>query len=341
MKNCRKSIFFLFLILVFQTLSISAYAYTRDVKEDDTEDKDIAAQVAADSQAIKEAVTTTASAIAAAASPQSVSAPVPVPAGAAAQTQEATKTETSVEAPQKEAVPQPSGVVEISGYKYPVSLYVPQDYKVDRVYPMIMIAPSGSMKGQAQIDYLSGLAQRRNIFVLATSGLGPKGGDTPYELDSWLLSVKKDVMERFPINKKRVYLLGKDASAHYAAYLGIQYPQEFSAVALLGEAWDGSFDKLIKGRTSKEDQLPFYIAFKAGTDNQSRNEAWLGKLQGQGYLLRVMEYQKDEDLNALEFKTAMFDWLEEKSQSWAAAVADSQKGWKKQFKKGVKDFFTV
>ncbi len=235
----------------------------------------------------------------------------------------------------------PSGLVEVSGYKYPVFLFAPKDYKTDRTYAMIMIAPAESAKAEKQIEYLTGLAQRKSIFILAPYVLWPKAGDTPYRLDEWLLTVKRDVMERFPISKKRVYLVGKDLGAHYAAYMAIKYPKEFSAVALLGQAWDGPFSQLIQLRGDGADQLPFYVALKADGDVRSRNQAWFDKLQKKGYPLHLVDYKTDEELNDLEFKKSIFDWMEAEGQSWAASVAQNPKTWKGKFKKGVKDFFAV
>ena len=235
----------------------------------------------------------------------------------------------------------PSGLVEVSGYKYPVFLFAPKDYKTDRTYAMIMIAPAEDAKAEKQIEYLTGLAQRRSIFILAPYVLWPKEGDTPYTLDAWLLTVKRDVVERFPISKKRVYLVGKDLGAHYAAYMAIKYPKEFAAVALLGEAWDGPFSQLIQPRTDAADQVPFYIALKADGDARSRNQVWFDKLQKKGYPLHLVDYKTDEELNDLEFKKSIFDWMETAGQSWEASVAQGRQTWKRRFKKGVKDFFAV
>jgi pimeloyl-ACP methyl ester carboxylesterase len=234
----------------------------------------------------------------------------------------------------------PSGIIEVSGYKYPVYLFVPKDYRTDRTYAMVMLAPSESSKAEQQIEYLSGLAQRRSIFILAPYVLWPKTGTTPYTLDQWLLTVKKDVMERYPISPKRVYLVGKDSGAHYAAYMGVKYPKEFAAVALLGQAWDGQFSQLVVPDAEATDQLPFFVALKAGTDAKARNQVWLDKLQQKGYPLHLVDYQADEELTQLEFKKTVFEWLEATSQSWAATQAQGQKHWKAKLKKGVKDFFT-
>jgi pimeloyl-ACP methyl ester carboxylesterase len=239
------------------------------------------------------------------------------------------------------ATANPSGLVEVSGYKYPVFLFAPKDYKTDRTYAMIMIAPAESAKAEKQIEYLTGLAQRKSIFILAPYVLWPKAGDTPYRLDEWLLTVKRDVMERFPISKKRVYLVGKDLGAHYAAYMAIKYPKEFSAVALLGQAWDGPFAQLVDPHSDAADQVPFYVALKAGGEVQTRNQVWFDKLQQKGYPLHLVDYKGDEELDDLEFKKSVFDWLEATGQSWEASVDQAPKNWKGKFKKGVKDFFAV
>jgi pimeloyl-ACP methyl ester carboxylesterase len=204
-----------------------------------------------------------------------------------------------------------------------------------------MIAPAESARAEKQIEYLSGLAQRKSIFILAPYVLWPKEGDTPYRLDEWLLTVKRDIVQRFPISKKRIYLVGKDLGGHYAAYMATKYPKEFSAVALLGEAWDGPFSQLIELRKDAADQVPFYIALKEGTDARSRNQGWFDKLQRDGYPLHLVDYQSDEELEDLEFKKSVFDWMEATSQSWEASVAQGQQSWKGKFKKGVKDFFVV
>ncbi|MFH0986105.1 MAG: hypothetical protein V1882_11360 [Candidatus Omnitrophota bacterium] len=235
----------------------------------------------------------------------------------------------------------PSGLVEVSGYKYPVFLFAPKDYKLDRTYAMIMIAPAEDAKAEQQIEYLSGLAQRKSLFILAPYVLWPKGGDTPYTLDTWLLDVKRDMVERFPISKDRVYLVGKDSGAHYAAYMATKHPKEFAAAALLGQAWAGPFSELVQPQTDGADQIPFFVALKTGSDARAKNQAWFDKFQGNGYPIHLVEYKNDEDLGDLEFKKSAFEWMETASQNWATSVSKQQKTWKGKFKKGVKDFFAV
>jgi hypothetical protein len=272
-----------------------------------------------------------------------VPATAPTPSSEAVQPSSAMPVNVSQNLPETQvyAPSNASGIVEVSGYKYPVFLFIPKDYKTDRTYAMIMIAPAESAKAEQQIEYLSGLAQRKSIFILAPYVLWPKAGDTPYTLDEWLLTVKRDVMERFPISKKRVYLVGKDLGGHYAAYMAIKYPKEFAAAALLGEAWDGPFSQLIQPRTDAADQVPFYVALKADGDARSRNQAWLDQLQRKGYPIHLVDYKTDEERDNLEFKKTVFDWMEATGQSWEVSASQAPKTWKGKFKKGVKDFFAV
>ncbi len=239
------------------------------------------------------------------------------------------------------ALPKASGIVEITGYKYPVYLYVPKDYKTDRKYSLIVMAPAESVRTKARIDYLTGLAQRRSIFILSPHVLWPKPGDTPVEMDEWLFRVKKEIVEGYPINKKKIYLIGKNSGAHYAAYLATEHPQEFSAAALFGEAWSGPYEQMIKPSSDPDKQIPFFIALRAGSDAKARNQAWFDRLQKKGYMLYLTEYSKGNTLEDLEFKKSVFEWLEEASQNWNVVVEKSRQGWKGKFKKGTKDFFTV
>lgn len=347
MENCRKSVLFLVLSAFFVVFCVSAHAETVEEKKAAANyDETLPASAAIPDESPVTAPappTVPASQPVEAVVSQAVPVAVPVLSSEAAQSSPVVPGDVPRDMPENEVFTpvNASGVVEVSGYKYPVFLFIPKDYKTDRTYAMIMIAPAESAKAEKQIEYLAGLAQRKSLFILAPYVLWPKAGDTPYTLDAWLLTVKKDVMDRFPISRKRVYLVGKDLGGHYAAYMAVKYPKEFAAVALLGEAWDGPFSELVQPRADAADQVPFYVALKAGGDARARNQVWFDTLQQKGYPIHLVDYKTDEELNDLEFKKAAFDWMEDMGQSWEASVAQGPKTWKGKFKKGVKDFFAV
>lgn len=341
MGNWHKSVLFLFLAVFMVSLGVSVSA------EEDDESNQADPQFGFEQEAVPYSQQVQAQkqeAFAQAPTVESVQA-VPAATGQvapafAAPAPTAEQPQASVPAAE-ESAPVASGLLELSSYKYPVYVFAPRNYQTDRTYPLIMIAPAESEIAQNQIEYLTGLADRRGIFLLAPYVLWPKSGTTPYQLDEWLLTVKKDVSKRFPINKKKMYLIGKGSGAEYAAYLATKYPQEFSAVALLGEAWDGRFSKLVEPESAAADQVPFYIALNENSDAEARNQAWLDLFQKKGYLLNLVLYQKQEDLTEMDFKKSVFEWLETNSQNWSDVQKTAQAGWKSKVKKGVKDFFAV
>jgi hypothetical protein len=352
MENCRRSVLFLFLFAFFAAFGVVAHAETVVEEKKAAANYNETLPVTGEARVVEEAssvqqVPVGAQPAQAVALPVQV-APAPVKAEGS-QTPGAVQPSPAVPKMVSQDMPEaqvfttsnPAGLVEVSGYKYPVFFFAPKDYKTDRTYAMIMIAPAEDAKAEKQIEYLTGLAQRKSLFLLAPFVLWPKAGDTPYRLDEWLLTVKRDMVKRFPINKKRVYLVGKDLGAHYAAYMAIKYPKEFTAAALVGQAWDGPFSQLIRPRSDAADQIPFYIALKADGEARSRNQVWFDELQKKGYPLHLVDYKSDEELNDLEFKKSIFDWMESAGQSWETSVAQGQKTWKGKFKKGVKDFFAV
>lgn len=248
----------------------------------------------------------------------------------------------SATTPQPAVKPFPSGLLEIKDYKYPVFLYVPANYRPDNSYPMVLIAPSEGAEAMEGIKYLKVLADRRSLFILSPHGLWTDDSDVPYMLDQWIMKIKTDVMQRFPIDKKRVYLAGKDTGANYAAYLAMQYPDQFSGAALIGSAWESSFSPIMKARSNPDGQVPFFVALRADQPEiKAKNQIWFEDLQAKGYPIRLVEVKSAEEFSTVEFKNAMFDWLEKTGQDWSATVAQSQKSFKAKLKKSVKNFFTV
>lgn len=269
-------------------------------------------------------------------------------AGSSASTLNPGETERSEQTGQSGLVTQPamkqypSGLLQISDYKYPVYLYVPANYRLGNTYAMILVMPGLGAPAEEGIKYLRVLADRKSVFVLSPQGLWTDDSDVPYKLDEWILEVKKDVMQRFPIDKKRVFIAGKDSGAHYAAYFAMKYADQFAGAALIGNAWEGPFAKIMEVRSSPEGQVPFYVALRADQPEiKAKNQIWFTMLQEKGYPLHLKEVNSAEELSSKEFKTEMFDWLEKTGQNWGIIVTKNQKSFKAKLKKGVKDFFAV
>lgn len=234
----------------------------------------------------------------------------------------------------------PTGLLQLDEHKYPVYLFVPENYVLGKTYPLIVTMPAEGEDPLENIEFWTSFAKRRTFLILGVANVWPS--DVPYRMDSWFLKIKNDVVERYNIDPNRVFMIGKDGGAHYAGYLGTKYPEEFSAIAMINGAWNGKFDKLIETKHSPAEQRPFFLVFsqdqKAAYES-AKQQAY--RFDQAGYPIVLSQLQDGEDLSSLEFKGTLLDAMTEKSKTWRAVIDESHKTFKAKFKKGVKEFFTV
>lgn len=234
----------------------------------------------------------------------------------------------------------PTGLMELKDYRYPVFLYVPPTYAPDKDYPLLMALPGEGESPEKNMEYWISLGKRHNVIIVSPSAHWPD--DLPYQMDKWLIQLKDEIAQRYRVSSKRIYLAGRNASAHYASYLGVKYPDQFSGVAALGGSWVGRYERLIKLQSRPDGQMPFYILIQ---DNQGdffkRTETWAYQFEKKGYPVYLRKLAKDEDVSSYDFKKQILDWFEEKSADWQLKAAESKKTFRARFDKGVRDFFTV
>ena len=255
----------------------------------------------------------------------------------AAEQKDTASSQTQIEKPKRKL---PTGLLQLQGFKDPVYLYVPEGLEAEKKYPLLVMVPSETHTPEEQLEYMVPTAKSLECFVLAPHNTWPK--DTPYEIDKWLLKVKSEIMSRFPIDSSKVFAIGRDYGAQYAAYLVTAYPEEFSGAALMGEAWEGPFTSLLKPRQNAVEQLPVVAAFTADQQNQkTKNEKWVLEYQRLGYPVQVMTPPEGQDFNSPEFKVAVLEWLDQKAKAWKLVREEKNKTLKQRLKKGIKDFFEV
>jgi len=233
-----------------------------------------------------------------------------------------------------------TGLIEIKDFTYPVFLYVPDNIKPDRKYPLMIVVPDEGKDPTESIELWKGVAIRNTVMLLAVSI--ERIDDIPDEWDRWFFEMKSILTEMYPVNKKQIFLIGESGRTSYAAYLGFNYPEEFSAVALMGGSWVGKFEKLMRLQSHPTKQIPFYIALKSDQDALlEETEQKALELSEKGYPLQLTQFKKGEEYLNSKFKKQLILWLKEKSQTWQAVMATEQKTFKQKFKKAVRDFFAV
>lgn len=235
-----------------------------------------------------------------------------------------------------------TGIFQLEGYRYPVYVYVPENYKPDRDYPLIVTLPGDAETAEKTINEWAKFGKRRSAIVLV-SGLKPRDADVPFQADRWLLSVKKDVSGRYRVAADKTFLVGKDSGAHYAAYLGMRYPEEFAAVALLEGSWVGPFQELASLQSRPRRQNPFFVAITKRDDPRwiEKTKARALQLEQKGYPVYIERYESGEDLLSVDFKNRLFRWLEEKGGKWQQVIRESEKTLKEKIALGIEDFVSV
>ncbi len=234
----------------------------------------------------------------------------------------------------------PTGLLQLTGFKAPVFLYVPEGLETDKKYPLIVMAPNESNTVEKQLEYILPTAKSLECFVLAFDAW-PKEG-VPYDFDRWLLKIKNDLSTRFPIDSGKVYVWGVQLGGHYAAYLMTMYPEEFSGAALVEQAWEGLYTQLLKPHTDAGQQMPVVVAYATNQqDIKTKNEKWVLEYQQKGYPVQVMDPPAGQDINSADFKVSLLEWLDQKGQAFNLIREEKNKTFKQRFKKGVKEFFEI
>ena len=233
----------------------------------------------------------------------------------------------------------PTGLLEITDYKYPVYLFVPPNYKPDRPFPLIVTVPGEGESPEKNIQFWTGLAKRKGLIVLAPTNIWPR--ELPAQnMDDWLIKIKKDIGERYQVAQNKVFLIGKEGGAHYAAYLGVRYPDEFSAVALIGGSWAGRFENIIRLEKNPRKQLPFFEVLKDDDPELIRDtEAKALEFEKNGYPIYFIKLGKDEDFSSDEFKKKVLEWLDDKSQDWSRIAESRKKTLKEKMSVAIEEFF--
>ena len=226
--------------------------------------------------------------------------------------------------------------------KHPYCLFVPEEYTQEKSWPLlILLGKRGGERKDVQglIDPWLEWAKKNQVLVSAIPNLVSERGDVPVSSDQWILSVKREIIERYKINPSEILLVGMDAGGHYAAYLGLKFPQEFSAAVLVGQAWPGPLERLMKPTSERKNQIPFYVAVDPKSETYSEVEAEAFKLEKKSYQIKLDPLPAGEDF--MQRRDEILKWLHEGAETHRLAAKRPRKTWKDKTKGFLHDFFEV
>lgn len=233
-----------------------------------------------------------------------------------------------------------TGSQKLEEYRYPVFLYVPESYDASKKYPFLIALPDVDADPALYLAEWLQAGKAKGYIILAPT-LKILISEVSVQADQWLLEVKNDIAKRYNTDSARILLAGKKQGAHYAAYLGLRYPEEFSAGIFFGRAWAGPLQSVLEIKGNPSRQRPFFAALdESDADYFQAVEKIAGKMTDKGYPVYLQKTAK-ENLDSNDVKKQALAWFEDGRESWARRSAESSKGWKAKFSGVIHEFFAV
>ena len=231
-----------------------------------------------------------------------------------------------------------TGLMELDEFRYPVYLFVPENYQISGSYPLVMAVPGEEESAEDMIEDWSKAAKKKNWIVVVPNLPSLRSGELPYDNDEWFLNLKNTLQGRYSIAPTKVFLIGSGGAAHYAAYLGLQYPEEFSSVGLLGGSWVGPFEKITRMSKRPRKQLPFFVSMKEqNVSLMKRTEVKAYQLTKKGYPVYLEKLNSEESYSSQDVRERMMSWMQEKAQVWAEVIREHEKKLKEKVIRGVEE----
>jgi predicted peptidase len=139
---------------------------------------------------------------------------------------------------------------EYGGEKY--NLFIPKNYDSTKEYPLVLfIEDAGVLGNDARIALAQGLGAvvwsrpeeqaEHECFVLAPQVAGPTITNDDFEATEELEVIKKlldHIVDRYSIDKKRIYATGQSMGCMSICELNIRYPDLFAASLLVAGQWN-------------------------------------------------------------------------------------------------------
>lgn len=215
-----------------------------------------------------------------------------------------------------------TGLQNVASDQYGYSLYVPPEYTPDRTWPLVVALHDEGDLGEEYMQVWLQSGKERGFIIFCPNYPMPR--DLPYESETWLLKHKHAIESQYQIDPNRILVTGSGFGGHFALYLGLRYPEEFTAIASVGNALRGKFQKLFSYSFARVNRLPVLI-FKEPEDkivDSAQPTAELETMRSRGYVVEVVEAETDQELSVVNMSLQIFEWFEQVSLERARSVRD-------------------
>lgn len=207
-----------------------------------------------------------------------------------------------------------TGLQNVASDRFGYSLFVPEEYTPDRKWPLVMALHDEGKRGEDYILTWLATAKERGMIVFCPTYEEPKSG-LPFDHDERLLQLKHTIQQQYEVDTHRTLVTGFGRGGHYAFYLGLRYPQEFSAIASIGNAMEGSLKKLFSYSYAEVHRLPVLLLAEQKEEITNSQEA-LAELEAfrqRGYSVETVETENASDLKNPVTNSYILEWFEQVS----------------------------
>ena len=207
-----------------------------------------------------------------------------------------------------------TGLQNVASDKLGYSLYVPDDYTPDKNWPLIVALHDAGGRGEIYIKDWVKAAKEFGAIIFAPTYEEPRSG-VPFDHDKRLARLMESIESQYEIDLNRILVTGYGTGGHYAFYLGLRYPQAFTAIASVGNAVKGSLEKLFTFSYAEVNQLPVLILVADETEITGSPETMkeLKDFTSKGYLIETVEAEHESDLKNPETNSYIMQWFQEVS----------------------------
>jgi poly(3-hydroxybutyrate) depolymerase len=204
------------------------------------------------------------------------------------------------------------GFFPLESDRYGASYYVPPDYKADQKWPLVVVLYSDEARsGEEVVKSWVTEIEKRGLVGLFVSYLEPR--EQPLGSDERLIRLIREIQLRYTIDRGRILLTGFGDAAHYAFYLGMRYPDRFSAVGLIGGGAIGRFEPFLKSPDRAAKKIPFFIAF-GGQDGTLDRESFVqahARFHVNGFPVEMEEFENVGHDPHPDLHARILDWFSE------------------------------
>lgn len=216
-----------------------------------------------------------------------------------------------------------TGLQNVASDRFGYSLFVPEEYAPDRKWPLVVALHDEGKRGEDYIMTWLDAAKERGIIVFCPTYEEPRSG-VPFDHDERLLKLKRAVQEQYEVDPHRTLIAGFGRGGHYAFYMGLRYPQEFSAIASIGNAIEGSLKKLFSYSYAEVHQLPvlFLVEREEEITNSEDTLFELETFRQKGYSIETVEAERASDLKNPMTNSYILEWFEQVSEVREAGLKE-------------------